>query len=115
MKQQTKAKQYIEPTGFKGTKGEWIQKTNNGKDYLLVETLDKNCFTICKCQMQPFEEIPKDDAEANAKLISQSKELAKALQEITENAAPVPDYPGEFFLHKLSLENAKQVLKEALT
>lgn len=96
MKEQTEAKQYIEPDGFKGTKGEWYRNSSGD----IKDDADKIIGCAFRC-------------EADAAIFQHSKELAKALQDIIENAAPVPDYPGEFFLHKLSIENAKQVLKQA--
>lgn len=107
MKKETQTEKYREPKGFKGTKGALLQpkynkgivEIDNGKDtYWFAETYAPGIG-------EPSIKY------ANAKLISQSKEIAKALQDVTALLG---------WLHteltpegKQKLINAKQVLKEA--
>lgn len=97
--------QYLEPVGFKGSIGEWQS------DGLAI---DSPHFEICSMRMdaQDMDEnyISTDQCYANAQLISQSKELAKALQEFVNHCEK--SNSNKFFFEK-EIANAKQVLKEA--
>jgi hypothetical protein len=103
-----------EGEGF--TPGEWMAKTNNGKDYLLVETNDKDCKTICKCLAMPFEEISIEQAEVNARLIAsaptlyrENKELREALNNL-HNAAMNVGVTEWWQKHSDTVAKAKELL-----
>lgn len=75
---QTNNSIYIEPVGFEGTKGNWV------KSYESVRTVknDNVSFSIAMVHGGHINNISYSESEANTSLLSQSKELLKALQGI---------------------------------
>lgn len=70
--------EYIEPDGFKGTGKEWFRSRIGEKKFIRYRSsLNGEPLEINICEMNTNLE----EYHANADLISQSKELAKALQE----------------------------------
>lgn len=104
MNTQTNKEVYIEPMGFTGTNGEWIGVQFKDEFVIKEKELYERGFSDRIAEMISYK--------ADGQLMAQSKEMAKVLQEIIENASQ-SNIPDEYYLNKLSLENAKQVLKNA--
>lgn len=99
----TEQTQYIEPIGFKGTRRKWQPNYNNKAIVNGDDTLDS--VNICSIVGHPDHE----ETAANRKIISQSKELAKALQ---DEVAFLEEWNGNGNYSK-RIKKIKQVLKDA--
>lgn len=111
---------YLEPQGFKGTPGEW--EIGYGESGFLDngDTIESDGKTICHVEIWEDDDDAKIESEANAKIISKSKELAKALQDSSNHfmklcySTKIWEHIGvsEEWLRK-QIETNNQVLKEA--
>ncbi len=71
-------KEYIEPVGFAGTKGEWV----NSESFKKIHTAGSILHLTNICEMQG--NYGTLEVRSNAILLSQSKEMLKLLQWITK-------------------------------
>ena len=114
---------YIEPIGFKGTPGEWKlteEKNQFNKWYVVNDpVLDNEIFSL-PCHILNYPNIPirqirKPEVLANAALLSNAKELAKALQDlITWQYCFEPRNETEKETFDNCCKNAKNILSLAL-
>lgn len=105
----TEAKEYIEPIGFEGTKGEWaFEKHHIGKYYgnIISNFGDRRQRTIDVLLRYALDE----EMEANAILLSNSKELVKALQDLVDKVEKLSLWDKT----DRSYYKAKEVLNKAL-
>lgn len=110
----TESKEYIEPIGFKGTKGVWRRSYKKYK--IISDTFDSiTGQDICEISGDyDLEEI-----KANAILLSQSKEMAKTVQDLIERMDRCRTVLQTSYNHKgfwgvLDTEKAKEVINKAL-
>ena len=99
---------YVEPLWFNGTKGTWYIDHRDGK--IFIESMGNDGeenWSVEICQLHGTEKVDAEDAQ----LISQSKELAKALQDMLEVYAA--NNPLAIPRRYEVTENAKEVLKKA--
>jgi hypothetical protein len=100
---------YMEPVGFKGTEGEWDIYTDTEDKLLEIES-----GNVTVCHIHSI----KNEEEANAALISQSKEMAKLLQEVVEQLECFPEDDFDIQIsekeYRSFLDLAKETLKKAI-
>lgn len=81
MQTENKKEQYLEPVGFKGTESKWRLELANRPNFVEYHIRSENGWHIAKLNQYPPEQ---SNLDANCKLMVASKELAKALQTISE-------------------------------
>jgi hypothetical protein len=94
------------------TCGEWVIKSKDGHRMTRVETNDVDCKTICDCyndEVKPYERIPIEEAEANAALIAESKNLYNELKEILLYTK-VKDGLAEFKTSEAKINELKAII-----
>lgn len=88
---------------------------NGGENHGIYKggELDQKGFQIAIVNGLPTSdpEVTEADGKTFARIISQADAMRALLQAIVENASPA-NVPGEYYLHKLALEEAKQILEK---
>lgn len=111
MKKETTQQTYVEPEGFKGSKGRWFVEAKQKHLFpsvILGEHPNATFYKRPRIIINETDSSQEGSFEATAQLIAQSKELAKALQDMIK-----AHEDGGNIHYNDEYENAKQVLKDA--
>lgn len=112
--------QYLEPVGFKGSKGKWFVEEKQKHLFpsvILGEHPKASFYKRPRIIVNETDSAKEGSFEATAQLIAQSKELAKALQEcVNELKLLKKTVKSELIKDEYiqpTIDNAEQVLKDA--